>query len=123
MAEYRRLGHHWPHHCEHRRGVSLHFRPNSRTLRHDGPAAYFSTLPVKEMRDATLSAGLAAEISNSAGTYVCNHTMYECLYRIEHSGLKTRAGFVHVPQLKEDGAIGLDEMVKAVNIAIETIKQ
>lgn len=75
------------------------------------------------MRDATLSAGLAAEISNSAGTYVCNHTMYECLYRIEHSGLKTRAGFVHVPQLKEDGAIGLDKMVKAVNIAIETIIQ
>ena len=92
-------------------------------IRHDGPAAYFSTLPVKEMRDATLSAGLAAEISNSAGTYVCNHTMYECLYRIGHSGLKTRAGFVHVPQLKEDGARGLDELVKAVNIAIETIKQ
>lgn len=92
-------------------------------IRHDGPAVYFSTLPVKEMRDATLSAGLAAEISNSAGTYVCNHTMYECLYRIEHSGLNIQAGFVHVPQLKANGAIGLDELVKAVNIAIETIKQ
>ena len=92
-------------------------------IRIDGPTAYFSTLPVKEMRDATISAGLAAEISNSAGTYVCNHTMYECLYRIEHSGLKTRAGFVHVPQLKANGAIELDNMVKAITIAIEIIKK
>lgn len=92
-------------------------------IRLDGPTAYFSTLPVNEMRDATISAGLAAEISNSAGTYVCNHTMYECLYRIEHSGLKTRAGFVHVPQIKTNGAIGLDNMVKAITIAIEIIKK
>ena len=90
-------------------------------IRRDGPAAYFSTLPVKEMRDATLSAGIAAEISNSAGTYVCNHTMYDCLYRIEQSGLKTRAGFVHVPQIKANGNSGLDEMVNAVTIAIKTI--
>ena len=90
-------------------------------IRRDGPAAYFSTLPVKEMRDATLSAGIAAEISNSAGTYVCNHTMYDCLYRIEQSGLKIRAGFVHVPQIKANRNSGLDEMVKAVTIAIKTI--
>lgn len=92
-------------------------------IRIDGPTAYFSTLPVKEMRDATLATGLAAEISNSAGTYVCNHTMYECLYRIEHNGLKTRAGFVHVPQLKTNGAIELDNMVKAITVAIEIIKK
>ena len=92
-------------------------------IRRDGPAAYFSTLPIKEMRDATLTAGLAAEISNSAGTYVCNHAMYECLYRIEQSGLATRAGFVHVPPVNGNGETGIDKLTEAIYIAIETLKK
>lgn len=90
-------------------------------IRLNGPTAFFSNLPIKEMREATILAGIAAEVSNSAGTYVCNHTMYECLYHIDQSGLNIRAGFVHLPQFQANGPMGLDEMVKAISIALETI--
>ncbi len=62
----------------------------------DGPAAYFSTLPLKAMLAALRQAGLPAEISHSAGTYVCNHIAYAML----HLGAKrrgVRAGFMHIP--------------------------
>jgi pyroglutamyl-peptidase len=61
-----------------------------------GPAAYFSTLPIKRLRQALQRAGIPAEISNSAGTYVCNHVFYGLMH-----ALRTRrgvpAGFVHIP--------------------------
>lgn len=63
----------------------------------DGPAAYFSTLPIKAMAAAIREAGVPAEVSNSAGTYVCNHLMYGVLHHLAGSGRKARAGFLHVP--------------------------
>lgn len=63
----------------------------------NGPAAHFATLPVKAMAAAARAAGVPAAISNSAGTYVCNHLIYGVLHYIEAGGLATRAGFVHVP--------------------------
>jgi len=62
-----------------------------------GPAAYFSTLPIKAMARAARGAGVPAEVSNTAGTYVCNHLMYGVLHYIAASRLATRAGFIHVP--------------------------
>ena len=63
----------------------------------DGPAAYFATLPIKAMVRDCNAAGIPAAISNTAGTFVCNHLMYAaCHYGALHQpGLK--AGFVHIP--------------------------
>ena len=63
----------------------------------DGPAAYFSTLPIKEMTEAALRAGIPAAVSNSAGTFVCNDLMYTLLYAISEEDLAIRGGFIHVP--------------------------
>ena len=62
-----------------------------------GPPAYFATLPVKAMVRAMRAAGAPAELSNSAGTYVCNHLMYGVLHYLAGSRRAARAGFVHVP--------------------------
>ena len=63
----------------------------------DGPAAYFSNLPVKAMVQAIKDAGYPSVLSNSAGTYICNHIMYGILYYIEKEFPNVRGGFIHVP--------------------------
>lgn len=63
----------------------------------DGQAAYFTTLPVKAMTEAIKSQGLPSSVSNSAGTFVCNHLMYGVLYHLDKEYPKIRGGFVHVP--------------------------
>lgn len=62
-----------------------------------GPVAYFSTLPLKEMRD--LKTTFPVEESYSAGTYVCNYLMYQVLNFLKDSDMK--AGFIHLPHLKD----------------------
>lgn len=69
----------------------------------DGPAAYFSTLPIKAMLEALLLAGLPAEISHSAGTYVCNHIAYAMLH-LASKRRGVRAGFIHIPYLPAQAA-------------------
>lgn len=63
----------------------------------DGAPAYFSNLPIKAMVQAIRSCGLPASVSNSAGTYVCNHLMYGVLYHIAREMPSVRGGFMHVP--------------------------
>lgn len=63
----------------------------------DGDAAYFSNLPVKAMVQAIRDAGYPSALSNSAGTYICNHVMYGILYYIHKEFPKVRGGFIHVP--------------------------
>jgi len=63
----------------------------------DGPPAYFATLPVKAMAQAIRRAGLPSAVSNSAGTFVCNHLMYGVLHYVATQGLGIPAGFMHVP--------------------------
>ena len=63
----------------------------------DGPAAYFTNLPVKAMVQAIKEAGYPTVLSNSAGTYICNHVMYGILYYIEKEFPNVRGGFIHVP--------------------------
>ena len=62
-----------------------------------GPAPYFSNLPVKAMVQAIKDAGYPSVLSNSAGTYICNHVMYGILYYIEKEFPNVRGGFIHVP--------------------------
>lgn len=67
----------------------------------DGAPAYFSTLPVKAMAQAIRDAGLPACVSDSAGTFVCNHLMYGLLYTLEKRFPGVRGGFLHVPYTPE----------------------
>lgn len=72
-------------------------RPEDAPVMADGPAAYFATLPVKAIVKAMRSQGLPASLSDSAGTFVCNHLMYGVLYWIAHEFPSMEGGFIHVP--------------------------
>ena len=68
-----------------------------------GPAAYFSTLPIKARVSSMREAGIPAAVSQTAGTYVCNHVMYGLLHRL--SGQReVKGGFIHIPYLPEQAA-------------------
>lgn len=72
-------------------------QPFDTPLRADGPAAYFSTLPVKAMALRAQGRGVPAFVSYTAGTFVCNAVMYNVLYLLERRFPGARGGFVHVP--------------------------
>ena len=82
----------------------------------DGPAAYFSTLPVRRMTAAIADAGIPAKLSYTAGTYVCNDLMYSLLNRFADTAI--RAAFIHVPLEKN---LPLRDTVRALIAAIESI--
>ena len=63
----------------------------------DGENAYFTTLPIKAMVEAIREANLPAAVSNTAGTFVCNHLMYGVLYTLAKKYPHIRGGFTHVP--------------------------
>ena len=77
------------------------WQPIDEPIAMNAPAAYFSTLPVKAMAAAMREARVPAEVSNTAGTYVCNHLMYGVLHYLAGTGNPARAGFVHVPYAEE----------------------
>lgn len=72
-------------------------QPVDAPIREDGPAAYFSTLPVKAMVQAMKEAGVPASLSNTAGTFVCNDLMYGLLDHLARTGRNIPAGFIHIP--------------------------
>ena len=95
----------------------------------DAPTAYFSTLPIKSMLAAVQAAGLPAEISYTAGTYVCNHIAYAMLH-LAAKRRGTRAGFIHIPYLPAQAAslrhapsMALDDMVRGLAIALRVATQ
>jgi pyroglutamyl-peptidase len=84
-----------------------------------GPAAYFTTLPVKAMLLALQRHGLPAEVSQTAGTFVCNHVFYGLMHALatQPELVNTRGGFVHVP----DGQVmALPDLVGGLHLMIET---
>ena len=87
-----------------------------------GPAAYFSTLPIKAMLLALQREGVAAEVSQTAGTFVCNHVFYGLMHALatRRGFAGTRGGFIHVPWLPEQGApaLPLDAMVRGLRLAL-----
>lgn len=92
----------------------------------DAPAAYFSTLPIFEMVDAMTTSGYPAQLSATAGTYVCNTLMYCLLHRTKGSSIP--AGFIHVPYLPEQTKgrpdlpfMELDRMTSALEICTKTL--
>lgn len=69
----------------------------------DGPAAWFSSLPIKAMVAAMKEAGVPASVSQTAGTFVCNHVMYGLLHKIRDQA-NVKGGFIHIPYLPEQAA-------------------
>lgn len=89
-----------------------------------GPAACFSTLPIKAIVAAIRAAGLEAGVSQTAGTFVCNHVFYGLQRRL--AGTRVRSGFIHVPLMPEQAArhpgaptMPLKDMVDGVRIALQ----
>ena len=96
-------------------------QPQGQRIVSDGPAAYFSTLDPEGIRDAILSAGVDATVSNSAGAFVCNDTLYTLLHHFDDT--QTRVGFVHIPYLPEQGtpSLPLETTVIALTAVIQAI--
>ncbi|HAV36080.1 MAG TPA: pyroglutamyl-peptidase I [Massilia sp.] len=89
-----------------------------------GPAAYFSTLPVKAIVAAMRERDLRASVSQTAGTFVCNHVFYGLMHRID--GTAVRGGFIHVPYLPEQAvafpgapSMALEEIIAGLRVAVE----
>lgn len=89
-----------------------------------GPAAYFSTLPIKAMAIAARAAGVPAGVSQSAGTFVCNHLFYQLQHRLRRTAV--RSGFMHLPLLPEQTAtfpgypaLPLDEQVRGTRAVLQ----
>lgn len=93
----------------------------------NAPAAYFATLPIKAMVHSMNTRGIPAEVSNSAGTFVCNHLMFGVLHHLAQNMRNTRAGFMHVPFLPaqaieraDSASMALATMIDGVKVAIIT---
>ncbi len=92
----------------------------------EGPAAYFSTLPIKDMVSAMEAAGIPAAVSNTAGTFVCNCLMYRVLHALAVSGRQIPAGFIHVPYIPEQTgnreeavpSLPLDQIIRGLEAAL-----
>ena len=103
-------------------------QPIDTPIRLDGEAAYFSTLPIKAMVQAIKEDGLPATVSNTAGTFVCNHLMYQALYLADKKFPNVRAGFMHIPYMTEQvinkpntASMNLVDIVKGIEVAIGAI--
>jgi pyroglutamyl-peptidase len=103
-------------------------QPIDTAIKPDGESAYFSQLPIKAMVAAMKNIGVPASVSNTAGTFVCNHIMYQTLYLTQTEFPNTKAGFMHIPFLTEQvidraemASMSLDDMVKGITAAIEAI--
>ena len=102
------------------------YQPINQTIQGEGAAAYFTQLPVKAMATAIRSAGEPSTVSTTAGTYVCNHIMYQVQYMRATEFPKLKAGFVHIPFLPEqvvdrpgEPSLSLDDDVRGLTAAIE----
>ena len=92
----------------------------------DGPVAYESTLPIKEIVKAINDAGVAAAVSLSAGAFLCNHVFY--VAQDHFKGTRVRSGFVHVPLMDQQAGefpglptMPLEQMVTAVRVMLEAL--
>ena len=103
-------------------------QPIDLPIRQDGASAYFSTLPIKAMVQEIKKQGLPASVSNTAGTFVCNHLMYQALYLVEKEFPNMKAGFMHIPYMMEQvadkpntPAMNLVDIVRGIEAAIRAI--
>ncbi|MGI6107754.1 MAG: pyroglutamyl-peptidase I [Lachnospiraceae bacterium] len=104
------------------------FRPVDEPVFKDGPDAYFSTLPVKAMVRAVREAGIPASVSNTAGTFICNHVLYGVRYLCEHKYPGKKSGFIHIPYMTSQAvgkngvpSMSLDDITRGLTAAIDAV--
>ena len=104
------------------------FCPRDLPVEPGGAAAYFSTLPIRKIVSAIRAAGVPAQISNTAGTFVCNSLLYQVLSFLQRQQLPVKAGFIHVPFLPSQAeahpgcpGLPLSQMVTALEAALSAI--
>lgn len=104
------------------------YQPLGEPIHKDGEIAYFTQLPIKAEAKAIRDAGLPASVSNTAGTYVCNHIMYQVQYMRDKEFPNIKAGFIHIPFLPEQvvnrpntPSMALDDIVKGLTAALSAI--
>lgn len=103
-------------------------QPVDEAIFKDGEPAYFTMLPIKAMVQAMKNAGIPASVSNTAGTFVCNHIMYGVLYHIHKSFPGVRGGFMHVPFTTEQvvnrpnmPALSTEQIARGIEVSIQAI--
>jgi len=97
----------------------------------EGPAAYFATLPLPEILAALTAEGIPAYVSNTAGTFLCNQTLYRTLHEISVRERTIRAGFIHLPSLPamvaasglEQPSMDLPLMLRGVETALRVVAE
>ena len=96
-------------------------QPQEEKIEPNGADGIFSTVPVAAMAQAIRDAGLPAAVSNTAGTFVCNDTLYALLHH--YACTHVRAGFIHVPYLPEQGnpSLSLEQITAALTAAITVL--
>ncbi len=98
-------------------------QPVDRPIVRGGPAAYWSTLPIKAIVDRLHRERIVAAVSQTAGTFVCNHVFYVLMHELARNRSKVRGGFIHIPcqpeqAKKDEPSLSLDTMSRAVELAI-----
>lgn len=103
-------------------------QPIDISIYEDGEAAYFSSLPIKAMVKEMNDNGIPASVSNTAGTFVCNHVMYGVLYLIDKKYPNIRGGFIHVPYIPSQvttkpntPSMSIDDIAKGLELSIKAI--
>ncbi|MBV8412551.1 MAG: pyroglutamyl-peptidase I [Alphaproteobacteria bacterium] len=101
-------------------------QPIDRPVVKDGPAAYFATLPIKACVAAMREAALPAAVSNTAGTFVCNHIFYALMDMLHRRRRPARGGFLHIPYIPEQASrlggapsMALDDIVRGIELVLE----
>ena len=105
------------------------YMPNDETIHYDGQLAYFSNLPLRKIEKALVENEIPVEISNSAGLFVCNCSLYHILYLNDLGTHKFKGGFIHIPlipdQLKDReesvATMELEKVVKALQVVINCL--
>ncbi|OTN77655.1 pyroglutamyl-peptidase I [Enterococcus sp. 8G7_MSG3316] len=103
-------------------------QPVDEVIQPDGQPAYFTQLPIKAMVEAMKQAGIPAAVSNTAGTFVCNHIMYQVQYMIDKQYPAVKGGFIHVPFIPQQvvdkagqPAMSLADIAKGLEAAVSAI--
>lgn len=104
-----------------------HNQPIDTPIIEGGPVGYWSTLPIKAMVKDMRESGVPASISQTAGTFVCNHLFYGLMHYVAQSGKAIRGGFIHIPFLPEQAVhhtgqphMSMETIVKGLKVAIES---
>lgn len=99
------------------------YMPQNEPIHADGDIAYMTTIPIRRLVDVCKQKDIPAQISNSAGTFVCNRVYYEALYFVAKKHFPTKTLFVHLPYITEqEKSPSMDKVVLAEGIA-EIIKE